>query len=126
MSKKETSYELCKKKTMNTYMKLYEQKKLIIRKKRITSRKQAIAISLQQSDRNCSKKISNKDIKNITNKVSNSTQLNYSDLKRIELLFSKKKDSKKIYKHIIQYLLYQKPIQKSHLTILYKLFPKKL
>ena len=116
MSKKDTSYELCKKKNINKIMKLYESKKLIIRKKKITSPKQAIAIALQQSEQNCSNKMTKTDIKNIQNKISmkNGIHLKYSDLKRMEILFSKKKDSKKLYAKIIHFLLYNQPIKKSY------------
>ncbi len=43
-----SSYELCKSKSIDKVMKLYEKGNLIIRGKKVINQKQAIAIGLQQ------------------------------------------------------------------------------
>ena len=65
-----TNYENCKKITMNKYMKKFEKKKLLSRdKKPITNRKQAIAIGLSVSEKECKPKIGKKDIEKKIEKV---------------------------------------------------------
>ena len=63
---KNTKYELCKTKIMNKIMKEYEQEKLKTRnKKKITSRKQAVAIGLSISNKSCEELFSEEDYKKI-------------------------------------------------------------
>ena len=111
-TKKKSDYESCKSKEMNTVMKLYERGNLIIRGRKITNRKQAIAIALQQSDSRCNSKINGVDIKNMESKVKSAeiTSFTYSDIKRILFLYqyySRKSPKKAIVLQtkIIQYLL---------------------
>lgn len=63
----DSNYEKCKKQIMEKIMKEYESGKL----KRAKSRKQAIAIGLSMSERQCKSKIGKKDISNIENKAEN-------------------------------------------------------
>lgn len=111
---KKSDYEMCKSKNINKIMKLYEKGDLIIRGKKITNQKQAIAIGLQQSESNCKSKMNSSDIQNIEKKVKNINEnkpYNYSDLKRILFLiyyYKQKKMNVKantLYEKIIKYLL---------------------
>ncbi len=113
--KKESEYEKCKSKSIDQIMKLYESGNLIIRKKRIINRKQAIAIGLQQAESKCSSKINKSDVENIIEKVEKIDKINYnfnySDIKRILFLIDYYKKNKKYNKvdiyqtYIIKYLL---------------------
>ena len=90
-------------------MKLYERGNLIIRKKRVTNQKQAIAIALQQANANCKKHMKRVDIDNIETKVENidpNSDLRYSDLNRILFLYNDYKEKKSNVKLIqIQHTL---------------------
>ena len=64
-----TKYELCKNETINSILKKYEEGQLKDRSnKKIMSRKQAIAIALSISDKECEKKISINDLKKMEDK----------------------------------------------------------
>ena len=111
---KKSDYELCKSKSIDKIMKLYEKGNLIIRDKKVTNQKQAIAIGLQQAESNCKSKMDGSDIQNIIKKVQNmdnTKPFTYSDLKRILFLinyYKKKKYNVKandLYEKIIKYLL---------------------
>lgn len=119
---KKSDYELCKSKSIDKIMKLYEKGILIIRGKKVTNQKQAIAIGLQQAESNCKSKMSTSDIQNIESKVQNidnTKPFTYSDLKRILFLidyYKKKKDNVKanrLYEKIIKYLLTNENMLKS-------------
>jgi hypothetical protein len=96
-------YETCKSSNINRVMKLYEAGNLIIRGKKITNQKQAIAIALQQADSNCAEKMKKEDIINIEVKIKNAnhSDLRYSDVKRI-LFLLKYYETKKQYKKIVE------------------------
>ena len=119
---KKSDYELCKSKSIDKVMKLYEKGNLIIRGKKVTNQKQAIAIGLQQAESNCKSKMNGSDIHNIEKKVKNINEnkpYNYSDLKRILFLinyYKKKKYNVKandLYEKIIKYLLTKQDMLKS-------------
>lgn len=119
---KKSDYEQCKSKSIDKIMKLYEKGNLIIRGKKVTNQKQAIAIGLQQAESNCKSKMNNSDIQNIENKVQNidnTKPFTYSDLKRILFLidyYKKKKYNVKanvLYEKIIKYLLTNENMLKS-------------
>ena len=119
---KKSDYELCKSKSIDKVMKLYEKGNLIIRGKKVTNQKQAIAIGLQQAESNCKSKMNGSDIHNIEKKVKNINEnkpYNYSDLKRILFLinnYKKKKYNVKatdLYEKIIKYLLTNQDMLKS-------------
>ncbi len=118
---KKSQYENCKSKSIDKIMKLYEKGNLIIRGKKVTNQKQAIAIGLQQAESHCKSKMNSSDIQNIENKVQNidnTKSFTYSDLKRILFLidyYKKKKYNVKIhilYEKIIKYLLTNQNILK--------------
>lgn len=119
---KKSEYELCKSKSIDKVMKLYEKSNLIIRGKKVTNQKQAIAIGLQQAESNCKSKMNGSDIHNIEKRVKNINEnkpYNYSDLKRILFLinyYKKKKYNVKandLYEKIIKYLLTNENMLKS-------------
>jgi hypothetical protein len=104
MSKK-TSYEKCYIKDMNKYMKIYEKGQLKNRQnKKINSRKQAVAIAITISEKDCKNKFRhedyikieeryNKDMYDINNKIKND-KLSYTTVKNGIKLYNyyKKKD----------------------------------
>ncbi len=131
---KKSNYELCKSKSIDKIMKLYEKGNLIIRGKKVTNQKQAIAIGLQQAESNCKSKMNSSDIKNIVQKVEHINKdkpYTYSDLKRILFLinyYKKKKLNIKVndlYKKIINYLLINNDIKKSYRKLLLNAFKSK-
>ncbi len=128
---KKSSYELCKSKSIDKVMKLYEKGNLIIRGKKVTNQKQAIAIGLQQAESNCKSKMNGSDIQNIVKKVELITKdkpLSYSDLKRILFLidyYKKKKMNVKanhLYEKIINYLLINNDLKNSYRKLLLTYF----
>ncbi len=128
---KKSSYELCKSKSIDKVMKLYEKGNLIIRGKKVTNQKQAIAIGLQQAESNCKSKMNGSDIQNIVKKVELITKdkpLSYSDLKRILFLidyYKKKKMNVKanhLYEKIINYLLTNNDLKNSYRKLLLTYF----
>lgn len=121
--KSKSDFEICKSKEIDKIMKLYERGNLIIRGKKVSNQKQAIAIALQQSESKCNSKINGSDIKNIENKVNQATnysEFTYSDIKRILFLhnyFQKKKNVTKVNElqsKIIHYLLTVQDIKSSY------------
>lgn len=119
---KKSDYEVCKSKSIDKIMKLYEKGNLIIRGKKVINQKQAIAIGLQQAESNCKSKMNGSDIQNIETKVKNiddTKPFTYSDLKRILFLinyYKKKKNNVKanaLYEKIIKYLLINENMLKS-------------
>lgn len=65
-----TNYEKCKMEKMDTIMKEYESGKLKSRGTTyVKNRKQAIAIGLSISEKQCSNKFSKKDVEKIENKL---------------------------------------------------------
>ncbi len=124
---KKSNYELCKSKSIDKVMKLYEKGNLIIRGKKVINQKQAIAIGLQQAESNCKSKIDGSDIQNIVKKVERINKdkpYTYSDLKRILFLidyYKKKKMNVKaniLYEKIINYLLINNDLKKSYRKLL--------
>ncbi len=131
VKKVKSDYEVCKSKSIDKIMKLYEKGNLIIRGKKVTNQKQAIAIGLQQAENNCKSKINSLDIKNIIKKVeniNNTKELTFSDLKRIIFLidyYKRKKLNVKVYnlyKKIIHYLLTNNDLKKSYRKLLIQYF----
>jgi hypothetical protein len=119
---KNSDYESCKSKAIDKVMKLYERGNLIIRGRKVSNRKQAIAIALQQSESNCKSKMNGSDIKNMETKVTSAndySRFTYSDLKRILFLYNYYIKNKKYRKaiilqmKIINYLLFIKNNMKS-------------
>ena len=79
---KNTKYESCKVKIMNKIMKEYEQEKLKTRnKKKITSRKQAVAIGLSISNKSCEKLFTDEDYRRIENRYNKNMYNEKGDLK---------------------------------------------
>lgn len=131
IKKVKSDYEVCKSKSIDKIMKLYEKGNLIIRGKKVTNQKQAIAIGLQQAENNCKSKINSLDIKNIIKKVeniNNTKELTFSDLKRIIFLidyYKRKKLNVKVYnlyKKIIHYLLTNNDLKKLYRKLLIQYF----
>ncbi len=131
---KKSNYELCKSKSIDKVMKLYEKGNLIIRGKKVINQKQAIAIGLQQAESNCKSKIDGSDIQNIVKKVERINKdkpYTYSDLKRILFLidyYKKKKMNVKaniLYEKIINYLLINNDLKKSYRKLLLNAFKSK-
>ena len=93
----QNSYNNCKKKTIQKYIKIYEKTKL---KEKKVSRKQTIAISLSLAQKECEKKISKADIKIMKDKI--------------DIFINDKDDSKlklsliKIYKIVCKYYISKK------------------
>ena len=88
-----TSYEKCRDKVIESHMKGYEMGKLKTRSgKKVTSRGQAIAMSLSIADDKCEKKMGKEDIEDLVKKVedfmkeneNNRVVLKKSDLKRFK------------------------------------------
>lgn len=105
MPASESAYETCKKQSIQKTMKLYERGALIIRKKKITNPKQALAIALQGASANCEKKIKRTDISNMVEKVNaikSTTDLRYSDLQRLLFLIQDSRETRK-YKKMAEY-----------------------
>lgn len=130
---KKSDYEICKSKSIDKVMKLYESKLLIIRGKKVNNKAQAIAIGLEQAERNCKSKMNKDDIKNIIKKVENISKdksyiYNYSDLKRILFLINYYKKNKKYVKvnqlneKIIKYLLNNNELKNSYRKLLLTYF----
>jgi len=104
MSKK-TSYEKCYIKDMNKYMKEYEEGKLKDRRdKKINLKKQAVAVAISMSEKECKSKFRhedyikieeryNKDMYDLKNKIKNN-KLSYTTVKNGIKLYNyyKKKD----------------------------------
>ncbi len=127
---KKSDYELCKSKSIDKVMKLYEKGNLIIRGKKVINQKQAIAIGLQQAESNCKSKMNGTDIQNIVKKVEDikDKPYTYSDVKRILFLinyYKKKKMNIKVndlYKKIINYLLTNNELKNSYRKLLFSEF----
>jgi len=128
---KKSDYELCKSKSIDKVMKLYEKGNLIIRGKKVINQKQAIAIGLQQAESNCKSKMNSSDIQNIVKKVDRINKdkpYTYSDLKRILFLinyYQKKKMNVKVnhlYEKIINYLLTNNELKNSYRKLLLNAF----
>ncbi len=126
-----STYELCKSKSIDKVMKLYEKGNLIIRGKKVINQKQAIAIGLQQAESNCKSKMNISDIQNIVKKVEHINKdkpYTYSDLKRILFLINYYKKNKmyvkanNLYEKIINYLLTNNELKNSYRKLLLTLF----
>ena len=97
----ELNYNECKKKTINSYLKKYEKKKLLnVNKKPIENYKQALAISLSIAEKKCKNKLNKDDYKNMKIKIVNicenkNKKINLSNLKNANLLIQYFKDNKK-------------------------------
>ncbi len=126
-----SSYELCKSKSIDKVMKLYEKGNLIIRGKKVINQKQAIAIGLQQAESNCKSKMNSSDIQNIVKKVEHINKdkpYTYSDLKRILFLINHYKKNKMyvkaniLYEKMINYLLTNNDIKNSYRKLLLNAF----
>lgn len=97
----ELNYNECKKKTINSYLKKYEKKKLLnVNKKPIENYKQALAISLSIAEKKCKNKLNKDDYKNMKIKIINicenkNKKINLSNLKNANLLIQYFKDNKK-------------------------------
>jgi len=95
------SYNNCKKKTIQKYIKLYERIKL---KNKKVSRQQSIAIALSLSQKECEKKLSNDDIKKMEEKIdlfindNDNNKLKLSMIKMYKILCKYYVDKKKYYK----------------------------
>jgi hypothetical protein len=131
---KKSDYELCKSKSIDKVMKLYEKGNLIIRGKKVINQKQAIAIGLQQAESNCKSKMNGSDIQNIVKKVERINKdkpYTYSDIKRILFLinyYQKKKMNVKVnhlYEKIINYLLTNNELKNSYRKLLLNAFKSK-
>ncbi len=121
--KKASDFESCKSKRINQVMKLYERGVLIIRGKKVSNQKQAIAIALQQAESGCRSKMNGNDIKNMEDKVkklSLDKSFTYSDIKRILFLIEyyqkKKKQSQvgELQKRLIAYMASEPDLKKSY------------
>ena len=121
--KKTSDFESCKSKRINQVMKLYERGVLIIRGKKVSNQKQAIAIALQQAESGCRSKMNGNDIKNMEDKVkklSLNKSFTYSDIKRILFLMEyyqkKKKQSQvvELQKRLIAYMASEPDLKKSY------------
>jgi len=99
----ETEYNKCRNRVIESHMKSYEKGKLKSRSgKKVTSNKQAIAMSLSIADNKCEKKMGKVDIEEMIEKVEsfmkenmkNKKILKKSDLKRFKeyIRMNKKKN----------------------------------
>ena len=95
------SYNNCKKKTIQKYIKLYEKIKL---KNKKVSRKQSIAIALSLSQKECEKKLSNDDIKKMEEKID--LFINDNDINTLKLSMIK------MYKILCKYYVNKKKYYK--------------
>jgi hypothetical protein len=115
------SYNNCKKKTIQKYIKIYEKIKL---KKKKVSRKQTIAISLSLAQKECENKLSKDDIKIMEDKINifintKDNKLKLSLIKMYKIVY-KYYISKKLYKKVtdIQDKFMKKIIKLQHDNIL--------
>ena len=104
---KNTKYESCKVKIMNKIMKEYEQEKIKTRnKKKITSRKQAVAIGLSISNKSCEKLFTDEDYRRIENRYNKNMYNDKGDLKDDKISYTTIVSGKKLidyYKNKKQY-----------------------
>jgi len=108
MSKK-TSYEKCYLKDMNKYMKEYEEGALKTRQnKKINTRKQAVAVAISMSEKDCKSKFRhedyikieeryNKDMYNVNNEIKND-KLSYTTVKNGIKLYNYYKNKNELKK----------------------------
>ncbi len=95
------SYNNCKKKTIQKYIKLYE--KIKVKNKKV-SRKQSIAIALSLSQKECEKKLSNDDIKKMEETID--LFINDKDINNLKLSLIK------MYKILCKYYINKKKYNK--------------
>lgn len=81
-----TPYQVCKREKIKTYIKKYENGNLLLRdNSKVKKRKQAIAIALSESNKQCKDKIDDKDIKKMEDRL----ELIYENNKKFTLTSAK-------------------------------------
>jgi len=95
-----TSYEKCYIKDMNKYMKIYEKGQLKNRQnKKINSRKQAVAIAISISEKDCKSKFRHEDYIKIEEKFNKDMYDLKNEIKNDKLSYTTVKNGIKLYNY---------------------------